>query len=386
MSKIPSYAKSTAASRARSPTKSLPTHTNQLPALETLPFYTSSLDSSPSPEEIPTNDTLPHLNQLEAQADVREVSVTPKASNVTKFPADFPLPTLSQLNTRTSKITSAMEGIMDSVPLFYGKKDEFEDPLEYLETINFVVEEKYTEPEKATTVKRMVFRSRLRDEAQRWYQRLHTDIRSDWLRLSEDFSMEYKLEPKSDPDPNKYFNQLYNLKQGSKPIAQYVSEAEDLYRKCPEPLKEFMGSQFVAGITDDSKLDIVQLYLAHETKITFPVAKAAVVKAFGRIGRASPFDIDSSSSKSEVSQGEVNAELLEFFRSLRTTPGVQPVPLIPPTTTNQKQVSRDQKDLRPPATAPPYRGFQKNVSFDANCYNCLAPGHYSIKQLPGASS
>ena len=136
--------------------------------------------------------------------------------------------------------------------------------------------------------------------------------------------MEYKLEAKVDPDPNKYFNQLYDLKQGSKPIAQHVSEVEDLYRKCPEPLKALMGSQFVAGIADDSKVDMVQLYLAHETIITFPVAKAAVVKAYRRIGRASPFDTGkdsySSSNKPEVSRDEVNAELLEFIKSLRTAP------------------------------------------------------------------
>lgn len=55
---------------------------------------------------------------------------------------------------------------------------------------------------------------------------------------------------------------MYNLKQGNKPIAQYVAEAEDLYRKCPESLKEFIGSQFVAGIADEAKLDMFQLYLA----------------------------------------------------------------------------------------------------------------------------
>ena len=298
-----------------------------------------------------TDHTLPQPNVPEAQVVDGEVSVTPRAPN--------PLPTPSKPIAWTSQITAAtMGGIMDSVPLFYGKKDGFEDPSEYLEIINFVVEEEYAEPAKAATVKRMVFRSRIRDEAQRWYQRLHPEVRSDWLRLSEDFSVEYKLEVKVDPDPNKYFNQLYNLKQGSKPIAQYVSEAEDLYRKCPEPLKALMGSQFVAGIADDSKVDMVQLYLAHETIITFPVAKAAVVKAYSRIGRASPFDTDkdsySSSSKPEVSRDEVNAELLEVIKSLRTAPKLQPVPLVPPTPNQQltagyqKPVQHEQEDHRPP--------------------------------------
>ena len=191
------------------------------------------------------------------------------------------------------------------MPTFHGRKDGYEDPTEYLETINFVVEEKYLEATKALTVKRLVFRARLKDEALRWYQRLDAGIRSDWEGLSAAFTAEYKVEPKADTDPNKYFNLLYNLKQARKPIAQYVAEAEDLYRKCPEPLRDFMGSQFVAGLADESKLDMVQLYLSNDPKITFPNAKAAVIRAYSRIGRASPFDVQedrSASSEEDVVQ------------------------------------------------------------------------------------
>lgn len=58
-----------------------------------------------------------------------------------------------------------MEGITESVPVFHGKRDGYEDPLEYLETINFVVDEKHTDQTKALMVKRLVFRSHLRDDA-----------------------------------------------------------------------------------------------------------------------------------------------------------------------------------------------------------------------------
>ena len=154
-----------------------------------------------------------------------------------------------------------MEGIIESIPTFHGKRDGHEDPTEYLETITFVVEEKYLEIENAATVKKLVFRSRLREEALAWYQRLEGTILSDWSGLAELFTTEYKLEPRSGPDPNQFFNQLYNLKLSKKPIAQYVAEAEDLYRKCLETLK-YMGNQFVAGIADEGELDMVQLYLS----------------------------------------------------------------------------------------------------------------------------
>ena len=187
------------------------------------------------------------------------------------------------------------------------------------------------------------------------------------------------MEPKADTNPNKYFNLLYNLKQGRKPIAQYVAEAEDLYRKCPEPLRDFMGSQFMAGLADEGKLDMVQLYLLNDPKITFSNAKAAVIKAYSRIGRASPFDVHknrSASSKPEVSQNDVNAELLEFFRSLRMTQKQQPlIPIPQPPVNNTTYQKNPQRDA--PTPGPPYPSYPKGDTHNVVCHNCLAPGHYS---------
>ena len=69
-------------------------------------------------------------------------------------------------------------------------------------------------------------------------------VRSDWAKLSDEFSAEYRLELRAAVDANLFFTQLCNLKLGKKPIAQYTTEAEGLYRKCPEALKIYMGSQF----------------------------------------------------------------------------------------------------------------------------------------------
>ena len=92
-----------------------------------------------------------------------------------------------------------------------------------------------------------------------------------------------------------------------------------MYHKCPENLREYLGNQFVAGISDDAKLDMVQLYLANEKDITFLVAKAAVIRAYSRIGRASPFDVERAgpSDKPSLSQNDVNAEMVKFLRSLQ---------------------------------------------------------------------
>ena len=94
---------------------------------------------------------------------------------------------------------------MESVTLFYGQKDGFEDPSEYLESIDLAVNEKIDDPGKAAAIKQMVFRTRLRDEAHHWFQRLYPVIRSDWLRLSELFSEEFKLEARTIPNAVKIF-------------------------------------------------------------------------------------------------------------------------------------------------------------------------------------
>lgn len=111
-----------------------------------------------------------------------------------------------------------MDGILESVPLFYGRKDGSEYPVKYLGAINFLVEEKYTDNIKASMVKQLVFRACLRDNADKWFQRQNEATRLDWAELSRLFELEYKITIKTKSDPNRYFKMLYNLKQGRKPI------------------------------------------------------------------------------------------------------------------------------------------------------------------------
>ena len=193
-----------------------------------------------------------------------------------------------------------------------------------------MVDEKYTDPERGTFAKRLVFRTRLRDSAQAWYSGLQAETKEEWTSLVTVFKEEFKLQPKVAIDPNKYFNLIYNLKQGHKPIDKYVNEAEELYQLVPSNLKDYLGQLFVAGLSDDSKIDMVQLYLSTETQITFPAAKAAVIRAYSRIGRESPFDRSTVVEK-KVTQDEVNSELLNFFKGLSAQASrIQPAYTPPP--------------------------------------------------------
>ena len=104
-----------------------------------LPFLTSSLENTSSSDFLSANSV---INSI-----IIDLS-----------------PSVSSLSTKYIKFISKMEGIIKSVPTFYGRKDDYEDPTEYLKIINFVVNKRYTDGAKASIIKRLVFRSRLKDD------------------------------------------------------------------------------------------------------------------------------------------------------------------------------------------------------------------------------
>ena len=131
----------------------------------------------------------------------------------------------------------------------------------------------------------------------------------------------------------------------------------------------------MAGFSADAKLDMVQVYLANEKDITFPVAKAAVIRAYSRIGSASPFDVEKAgpSVKPDTSQNDVNAKIVKFLRSLQ----VQPYP--PPAPPPQSVPAGYQKppNQAPFGSAPHPRSYPKQIPVDIICHNCMTPGHFS---------
>lgn len=75
----------------------------------------------------------------------------------------------------------------------------------------------------------------------------------------------------------------------------------------------------IAGLDDESKIDMVQLYLNRIEVFPFPKAKEAVIKAYRRNRRASPFDsyTEAETEKPTATPANVNRELLTFFQGLR---------------------------------------------------------------------
>lgn len=119
---------------------------------------------------------------------------------------------------------------------------------------------------------------------------LKAKVRSNRAALKSQFLVEFKLTPRQDKDPNRFFHPVYNLKQNGRNIVAYAEEAEKLYKACSVKLEPFLPNQFIAGLDDESKIDMVQLYLNDKSPIIFSDAKDAIIKFHKRIGRASSFD------------------------------------------------------------------------------------------------
>ena len=210
---------------------------------------------------------------------------------------------------------------MNSLSYFVGSKDGREDPVKFVEDVKtHVNSDEYPTIAKAEQTLRSHFQTHLKEKALEWYRDLLTDTRSNWSELKAKFVSEYKIVPRQERDLNRYFNLVYNLKQRGRNIVTYVDEAEKLYKACPANLMAFLPHQFVAGLDNESKINIVQLYLNGKEPITFPEAKKAVVKSYQQIGQPSPFDAydePANPVQSTALQAEVNAGLLAFFNELR---------------------------------------------------------------------
>ena len=153
---LPLYQRSTQASRSHSPVKSpaISLFTTPGPAFVTSSVESSSLSSESSGHVLTPKDLLSTPKPIGSQP-------------VLPLPPHRPL------------AVSKMDGILESVPLFYGRKDGSEYPVKYLGAINFLVEEKYTDNIKASMVKQLVFRACLRDNADKWFQQQNEATRLD---------------------------------------------------------------------------------------------------------------------------------------------------------------------------------------------------------------
>ena len=92
-------------------------------------------------------------------------------------------------------------------------------------------------------------------------------------------------------DQTRFLNLVVNFRQRGRSIIEYTREGDQLNAECPEKFCDVLGHQFIAGLDDQRKVDLVLVYLgADKSTVTYAKAKQAVSKAYQRFGEPSPLD------------------------------------------------------------------------------------------------
>ncbi|KAI9852295.1 MAG: hypothetical protein M1838_001183 [Thelocarpon superellum] len=262
------------------------------------------------------------------------------------------------------------------IPPFYGRKDGRESAKEHVEIIRFLTNEKgYGNTEQAELSCRVYFRMSLRDEALNWYYEIDESTKDSWEMLRDAFVKEFTI--KRNPiDVFTITNQIMSLRQGQKTITEYLSDADHLYKRCPEEMKPHIGRFLVGGLTEENKLDLVQTYLPDLELFGYDDAKRAIMRTYSRIGRENPFDEWKNKkaeptvlTASDPTTTDTSRELLGLVRLMAQQSLEKGQPSKPPP-----------EPVRgffppPPPYQPPRRGPQ--ASDEVICHNCMGAGHFS---------
>ena len=237
-----------------------------------------------------------------------------------------------------------------------------------LKTSLFAIDgQAYTDEARKQTATRVIFRTRLRDKALFWYQNLAAEVRGNWESVEAAFLTRFALVPRKEVDQTRFLNLVFNFRQRGRSIVEYTREGDHLNAECPEKFRDVLGHQFIAGLDDKGKVDLVQVYLgADKTTVTYAEAKQAVGKAYQRLGEPSPLDqlYDKPTSPPPTPIPALQSELVALLQSLR-------IPQAPP--------SRDNPFYRPNYANASVRDQNDCSSFYRGiyCYNCYEEGHYS---------
>ena len=257
----------------------------------------------------------------------------------------------------------------DLVPFFYGRdaNDECgqQDPAEFIENLTFAIDgEVYADETRKQTATRVIFRTRLQDKVLLWYQDLAADVRGNWQSLEAAFLARFALVPRKEVDQTWFLNLVLNLKQRGRSIVDYTREGDQLNAKCPEKFRDVLGHQFIAGLDDKGKVDLVQVYLgADKSTVTYTEAKQAVSKAYTRFGEPSPLD-QLHDPPFSPPPTPVQSELVALLQDLRI-----PQPALPRDNAGYRSNHTNANAQDQTGRSPFYRGI--------HCHNCREEGHYS---------
>lgn len=142
-------------------------------------------------------------------------------------------------------------------------------------------------------------------------------------------------------------------------LVSYIEEAERIRKECPGNLQEYLGRQFVAGLSDKSNFDKLHVLLDDDENFTFLEAKTAVIRAQRRIGQPSSFGSSTLAAKRtppapEVTKAQVNAIMLSLMEAMEIRTKAQDT---------HQRMSQYQQHASTPLQLPPSVSRTSNLLF-----------------------
>ena len=108
---------------------------------------------------------------------------------------------------------------------------------------------------------------------------------------------------------------------------EYTRKRDKLNAEFPEKFRDVLGHQFIAGLDDKGKIDLVQVYLgANKLTVSYVDARQAVEKAYQRFGEPGLFDDLRSQPFSPLLTSALYSELVALLQCLQI-PQAQALPL-----------------------------------------------------------
>lgn len=190
------------------------------------------------------------------------------------------------------------------------------------------------------------------------------NVQGNWQALEAAFCARFALVPLKEVDQTWFLNLVLNLKQQGRSIVEYTREGDQLHAECPEKFQDVLGHQFIEGLNNKGKVDLVRVYLgADKSTVTYTKAKKVISKAYTRFGEPSPLD-QLHDPQSSLPPTPVQSELVVLLQALKI-----PQPALPRDNTGYKSNHSGANAQDQAGCSPFYLGI--------HCHNCREEVHYS---------
>ena len=403
------FRQSTEASRGRSKSPEKQDPPDRVRVRASSPdFYTSSVEDNSSEAEATYTPTSAEINKSFEVPPLAKSFKAPSTPPTVETPPLVPVPRWTPSKEATEIPFSRSTGTappseemgQTKIRSFKGLRDGKEDPMEYIEDIEWAYEQDFkakeprdltspNNPPQAPTIAyynkthRILFRQNLESDAFEWYSDLDGDLKQDWPRLLAAFLPAFAITAK-DAQTKKFELRikLANLEQlETENIADYLKKADELAIRLPNDYID-VGMATLKGMRDTSKRERVSFECGKDADYTYATVTRLIKAAYTEVGKANPFDPGYKDSMRVTLPGVTKLSNEELMRQVLINTNQAFPALVQGMralhTANTKGVTIKQPNTNQVQTYPPRNPDRPRRSLsEIKCFVCDEYGHYA---------